>query len=114
MAREHLLDVSELEPPEPLLKVLAELGTLAPGEYLRMLHRMEPFPLYPILSERGVEHDTRAASRSAYEVLIWHRGDTVAERAARTVWQSGALPGTIMPLRNTHRTCALLHSDPRS
>jgi hypothetical protein len=87
MAREHLLDVSDLEPPEPLLRVLAELDTLARGEYLRMLHRLEPLPLYPILREHGFEHETRAGTHSAYEILIWRRGDTVAERA---VSQSGA------------------------
>ncbi len=81
MVREHVLDVSGLEPPEPLLQVLAELDGLGPGEYLRMLHRQEPFPLYAILCEHGFEHRTRAGTSSAYEILIWRHGDRAAERA---------------------------------
>ncbi|HJX11124.1 MAG TPA: DUF2249 domain-containing protein, partial [Candidatus Binatia bacterium] len=50
---ERVLDVSDLPPPEPLEQVTAALGNLAPGDYLRILHRREPLLLYPWLEEHG-------------------------------------------------------------
>ena len=53
MGVEHLIDVSTLPAPEPLEAVLDALTHLSPGDYLRVLHRREPWPLFPILEERG-------------------------------------------------------------
>lgn len=80
--RERLLDVSALPPPEPFERVLATLPELAPGEYLRMLHWREPFPLYAILPDLGFVYAVRAGHRLPYEILIWRRGDAEAEAAA--------------------------------
>lgn len=84
MAQERLLDVSHLEPPEPLVRVLAEVEALQPGEYLRMLHHRDPVPLYPLLEEQGFAYETRPGKQTAFEILIWRRGDAEAERGART------------------------------
>ncbi|HFC53638.1 MAG TPA: DUF2249 domain-containing protein [Gammaproteobacteria bacterium] len=81
---ELFLDVSDLEPPEPLVKVLTEAERLEPGQYLHMRHRREPCLLYPNLDKRGFSHLTQASSEGHYHVFIWSRGDTAAERAARS------------------------------
>lgn len=77
--RERLLDVSALPPPEPFERVLAALPELGPGEYLRMLHWREPFPLYAVLPELGFAYAVRAVQGLPFEILIWRRGDAAAE-----------------------------------
>lgn len=83
MAPETLLDVSMLEPPEPMERVLAAVDELKRGDYLHLLHRREPFPLYPILEEMGFAYVTRPGHITAYEVFVWRRGDLSAEQEAR-------------------------------
>lgn len=78
---EICLDVSELEPCEPLERALLAVSVLQSGDWLRMLHRREPFPLYQMLKKQGVCWHTRAGFSSAYEVFIWHCGDVAAESA---------------------------------
>ena len=82
MGAERRVDVSELEAPEPLIRVLDEAERLAPGEYLHMYHRREPCLLYGNLEERGFAHDTRQGNGVACEVFIWRRGDETAAAAA--------------------------------
>jgi uncharacterized protein (DUF2249 family) len=77
---EHLLDVSELEPCEPLEQTLAALPTLQAGDYLRVLHRREPFPLYELLQKQGFAWRSQGAD-SKFEIFIWRIDDAVAEAA---------------------------------
>jgi uncharacterized protein (DUF2249 family) len=65
-----LLDVSSLEPPEPLERVLGALGELAEGDRLRVQLRRQPFPLYNFLRQMGYEWETTGAEER-FEVLIW-------------------------------------------
>ena len=80
MSRQQLLDVRDLEPPEPLVRVLAAADTLNPGEYLRVLSRRDPVMLYPLLTSQGFEYRTEAGATAGYEILIWRAGDTRAEQ----------------------------------
>jgi len=80
---ERTLDVTELEPCEPLEQTLAAVADLGPGEFLRVLHRREPLPLYPLLQELGCDWSCRSGRNSAIELLIWRRDDPVAAGAAR-------------------------------
>ncbi len=73
--RERVLDVSALPPPEPLERALEALDRLAPGEYLRLLHRREPRLLYPQLEARGFCYRVRPGQGVPFEVLIWRKGD---------------------------------------
>jgi uncharacterized protein (DUF2249 family) len=70
---ERLLDVRELEPPEPLERVLELLDTLAAGDSLRMLHRRQPNLLYPILEREGFAHRTTTTAEGDFEILIWRK-----------------------------------------
>ena len=83
MTAEQVLDVSHLEPCEPLERILATIPNLQAGEYLRVLHRMEPQPLYPILTEKGYAWLTQEGQDVQIEVYIWRNTDAQAEAAAR-------------------------------
>lgn len=84
MPAERLLDVSGLAPPEPLVAVLDVVFTLNPGEYLRVRHHREPFPLYAILDEHGFDHRTQHGGAVPFEIFIWRRGDEAARAALPT------------------------------
>ncbi|HUX29751.1 MAG TPA: DUF2249 domain-containing protein [Thiobacillus sp.] len=71
---EILVDARWLEPPEPMEKVLHALDQLRPGQSIRMLLHREPFPLYPVLAERGYRHTAQMNTDGSYVILI-HRAD---------------------------------------
>lgn len=77
---EKRLDVSDLEPPEPLERAVKALDELGKGEYLRMIHRREPCLLYPMLPARGLTQRTHQREDGMVEVLIWHDADEALTR----------------------------------
>jgi len=92
MGTEHLLDVRNMELPAPLLSALAELESLAPGDYLRMLSRRDPALLYPMLESQGFSYTRQRNSGEIYEILIWRTGDTAAEQAAHALIAAAPRP----------------------
>jgi len=68
---ERILDVSALEPCEPLKRILEALEELDEGEYLRVLHRMEPLPLYRILAQQGFAWRLEKGEKTPIELFIW-------------------------------------------
>ena len=68
------IDARDLEPPEPLEKVMQALTLLRPGQSIRLLLPREPFPLYPILAARGYGHVTRMEANGDYVILIRQAG----------------------------------------
>jgi len=83
MGSEHLLDVRDMELPEPLLRALPELESLLPGDYIRMLSHRDPLLLYSMLEAQGFGYKRRKDASGIYEILIWRAGDVAAEQAAR-------------------------------
>lgn len=67
---EWLVDARGLEPPEPLERVMQALALMRSGQSIRLLLHREPFPLYPLLAERGYRYDTRRESDGSYTILI--------------------------------------------
>ena len=67
---EILIDARWLRPPEPMEMVLQALDQLRPGQSIRMLLHREPFPLYPLLAERGYRHATQMEADGSYVILI--------------------------------------------
>jgi uncharacterized protein (DUF2249 family) len=65
-----LLDVRGLEPPEPMVQILARLDTLRPGQRLVVLHDRRPMLLYPQLDERGFVHNTEELGPSLVRIVI--------------------------------------------
>jgi len=69
------IDARGLEPPQPMEKVMQTLALLRPGQSIRLLLHREPFPLYPILAERGYRYDTRMEADGSYVILISQAGE---------------------------------------
>lgn len=67
---EILIDARDLEPPEPMEKVMQALSLLRPGQSIRLRLHREPYPLYPLLAERGYRHDTHMEPDGNYVILI--------------------------------------------
>jgi len=66
-----LVDARELEPPEPLERVLTALEQLQPGQRLRFLIHRQPYPLYDLLRRYHYQFSTQALADGSFEVLIW-------------------------------------------
>ncbi|HET7340006.1 MAG TPA: DUF2249 domain-containing protein, partial [Methylomirabilota bacterium] len=64
------IDVRGLEPPQPMVRVLERLATLAPGGRLVVLHERRPMFLYPQLDERGLRHVTDEPSAGVVRIVI--------------------------------------------
>jgi len=78
------IDVSELEPPEPMERILTRLQQLQAGQLLRVRHRREPFPLYPMLEQAGYEHCCVQSGTEAFLIYIWPHSVPVNEDLCRT------------------------------
>lgn len=88
MPDELLLDVSDLEPPEPLELTLEAAEQLKPGQYLRMLHRRTPCILYGNLDDNNFKYFQRKGSTTAVEVFIWRENDAEAASAVQLALQA--------------------------
>lgn len=67
------LDVSGLEPPEPMERILDALDVMPREDWLRVTHRREPYPLYNVL--RNMDFAWRSRWKGdRLELLIWHEG----------------------------------------
>jgi uncharacterized protein (DUF2249 family) len=67
------LDVRGLEPPLPMVRVLAELETLGHGQTLEVLHDRRPLFLYPQLDDRGFVHETDEPEAGLVRIVIRRR-----------------------------------------
>ncbi len=68
------LDVRDLEPPLPMVRVLEAVESLAPGQRLEVLHHRRPIFLYPQLEERGCRHATDEPEPGLVRIAIWRGG----------------------------------------
>jgi uncharacterized protein (DUF2249 family) len=68
-------DLSDLDPPQPMVRILSELESMAPGEVLFAVLAREPMFLFPELTKRGHKwagnHDQ---SGSAFRIMIKRGG----------------------------------------
>ena len=85
LAGEVLLDVSDLEPPEPLEQTIDAADELAQGQYLHMLHRRDPCLLYGNLDNNGFKYFQRQGTTTAVELFIWREDDTEAAAAVAAI-----------------------------
>jgi len=82
MCKEILLDVHELAPPAPFEIVMGKLTNLKMGEYIKMLHRMQPFPLYDILLENGFRYKV-TDGEFGFDIYIWLAKDKASAEKIR-------------------------------
>jgi uncharacterized protein (DUF2249 family) len=71
MARHLVLDIRDLEPPEPLDRVLTAIADFGQGDTLKILSNFEPTPLYRILERDGFRHHVEASADAPCEITIW-------------------------------------------
>jgi len=69
-ARTVTIDVSDLVPPEPMIRILEALEELGAGEALLVHHVRRPVYLYPRLDELGCLYRTRELGPGRVELLI--------------------------------------------
>lgn len=67
---EITIDVSELTPPEPMMKILAALEELPDGGQLTVHHVRRPMHLYPRLDELGYAHTTTELAPDKVQLVI--------------------------------------------
>ncbi len=65
------VDCREMFPPEPMVKVLEAVETMASHEAVLMLHRHNPVHLFPKLAERKLEFHLEEHGDDSIELLIW-------------------------------------------
>jgi len=71
MPKEIVLNVLDLEPPEPFELATGALSKLKQGQYLRMISRRRPRLLYPWLADRGFSEQTKQLEEDLFEIYIW-------------------------------------------
>lgn len=64
------LDVSELVPPEPMVRILEAAARLQPGQTLLVEHHRRPVYLYPQLDAQGFVHDTTEFGPGRVQIRI--------------------------------------------
>ena len=64
------LDVRNLEPPEPMVRILETLPKLSDNTVLVVHHHREPLMLYDKLAERGYSATTNKIKENYYKVAI--------------------------------------------
>jgi len=67
------LDVRELPPPEPMMKILEKLAEVDDKTVLLVHHHREPMMLYPKLEERGFKAITNKIEENYYKVVIFKK-----------------------------------------
>lgn len=75
-----ILDTRGLEPPEPLVRVLAAVEAMAPGSTLEVFTEREPVFLYQELAARGIALRSESLGTAGYRHVISIAGS--AGRAA--------------------------------
>ncbi|MDH5682452.1 MAG: DUF2249 domain-containing protein [Spirochaetota bacterium] len=75
MPEEIILDARELEAPQPFEQATEILRSLKPGEYLKMLHRKVPYPLFDFCNTLSLSYQLSSDSSGDHEIIIYHQED---------------------------------------
>ena len=75
MVLEFTLDAREMAPPEPFDRATAILRGLEQGQYLRMLHRRVPYPLFDFCSALCLDYSVKEISAEDFEIIVYHGDD---------------------------------------
>jgi uncharacterized protein (DUF2249 family) len=85
-----LLDVSELEPPQPMHQIIAALKQLQTGDVLVVKHRRKPIPLFEVI-EGQYHYKCRQIAEGHFQLLFWCYNDDQAEVRIHTMLKKGTL-----------------------
>ena len=64
------IDVHDLQPPEPMMKILENLQRIDERSVMIVHHHREPHLLYPILDERGYKAVCNKIGEDSFKILI--------------------------------------------
>lgn len=67
------IDVRDLVPPQPMMRILDALAQLRPGQTLLVHHVRRPAYLYPKLAELGCTQETKELGPDRVDIII-HKG----------------------------------------
>ena len=67
------IDCRELEPPEPMIKVLEAVQLMGDDEAVIMVHRKRPRLLFPRLEELSLNYEITEESDDLVKILIWRK-----------------------------------------
>ena len=67
---EHMLDLRDLPPPEPLERILDAVADLPAGDRLKVRLPMEPVLLYPMLRTMGMAWERQSGEGGEVVLLI--------------------------------------------
>lgn len=73
MMEQITLDVSELEPPQPMTEILLALSELRTNQCLKVKHRREPVPLYAKLHAAGWQYYCHSLARNGFHIYIYRQ-----------------------------------------
>ena len=82
MAVEFTLDAREMAPPEPFDKATALLRGLQQGQYLRMLHRRVPYPLFDFCRALSLDYSVMESAAGDFVIIVYHNDDAGELREA--------------------------------
>lgn len=68
------LDVTGLEPPEPMVRILEAVTALGPKDRLVVEHFREPVPLYAHLEAAGFAHEIERLGEHRWRLTIRRAG----------------------------------------
>ncbi len=66
------INVKDLPPPKPMVKILTALSSLESHQVLKVLHRREPFPLYEKLLEANWHYRCDKIADDDFVLYIFH------------------------------------------
>lgn len=69
------LDLRDLPPPEPMVRILDALELLQPGQRLEAMTPYRPLPLLPMLEKLGYAWQVEDTASGHARLLIRHRDD---------------------------------------
>ncbi len=64
------VDNRGLEPPEPMIRILAIVQQLVPGQRMEALNERRPMLLYPKIEELGLAHETDELPEGGYRITV--------------------------------------------
>ncbi len=70
-----------MEPPEPFDTATEILTKIQPGEYLEMLHRRVPYPLFDICTKLSLNHAVEEKGATNYRIIIYFDDDVMTLKA---------------------------------
>lgn len=77
-----ILNTCEMQPPKPMELVMEAMEKLTTGQYIKMIHRMEPHPLYNILLDNGYRYKVDTSS-GLFDIYIWKASDKIAGQSVK-------------------------------